>query len=240
MGGKYFEGLKNPPVSHFAVSPELEKVLSGLEMNFLVSKYHTLRDKDKKEVIIYALHYGLTEAERLGWGYPRERRLDRNYFIQRPFNFNKAIHQFLVQRQTIRCPECQASFGLDEQKSLDRYGWLCPECKIGTCEVVNLSDDMSAEITALDSATMLPPVELEILGTLDEEQREMRAGEIAALIDVDYRLVGHRTSKLRDAGLVQKEEVGGYMRNKITAHAQALYFVAENAPTEDSEADPDD
>jgi hypothetical protein len=34
VGGTYFQGLTNPPVSHFAVSPKLEKVLSSLELNF--------------------------------------------------------------------------------------------------------------------------------------------------------------------------------------------------------------
>jgi DNA-binding transcriptional ArsR family regulator len=234
VGGDYFKGLKNPPVSHFAVSPSLEKVLAGLEMNFLISKYHTLRDKDRKEVVIYALHYGLTESERLGWGYPRERRLDRNYFIQRTFNFNTAIHHFLGQRQTIRCPQCHTSFGLEEQKSLERYGWLCPECRDGICEIVSLSDDIQAEMAALDRATMLKPMDLEILGTLHEEGREMRAGEIAKLIDTDYRLVGHRTSRLRDSDLVRKAEVGGHMRNSLTTKAHQVYFGEEADPREDS------
>jgi DNA-binding transcriptional ArsR family regulator len=225
VGGEYFKGLRNPPVSHFAVSPSLEKILSGLEMNFLVSKYHTLRDKDTKEVSIYALHYGLTEAERLGWGYPRERRLDRNYFIQRCFNFNSTVHQFLAKRQTIRCGECHASFSLDDRKSFELFQWQCPECKVGTCSIVNLSEELSTYLAALDRDIMLEPVELEILNTLDEEQRPMRAGEIAGLIDVKYQLVGRRTSKLRESGLVRKDdELDGHMRSSITPKAQGVYF----------------
>lgn len=234
VGGEYFKGLRNPPVSHFAVNPSMEKVLSSLEMNFLISKYHTLRDKDRKEVSIYALHYGLTETERLGWGYPRERRLDRNYFIQRCFNFNAAIHQFLAKRQTIRCPECEASFGLDEQKSLERYGMLCPECRSGTCEVINLGERLSADIMTLDREIMLEPVELEILSTLEEEQRPMRAGEIAALIDVKYQLVGRRTSKLRESGWVKKRELSGHMRSTITPKARAVYF-DQDGPVQDDD-----
>jgi hypothetical protein len=227
IGGDYFKGLRNPPVSHFAISPSLEPVLASLEMNFLVSKYHSLRDKDRREVSVYALHYGLTEAERLGWGNPRERRLDRNYFIQRAFNFNSTIHQFLSKRQTIRCPECHASFGMEEQRSLERYDWLCPECRTGRCEVVNVSDSIAYQLGDLDEAVMLPPVELDILSTLELEQRAMRAGEIAALIDVDYRWVGRKTSQLRDAGLVRKEDVTGVMRNSITPKAEAIYFGGE-------------
>lgn len=224
IGGEYFKGLRNPPVSHFAVSPSLEAVLASLEMNFLLSKYHSLRDKDRNEVSIYALHYGLTEAERLGWGNPRERRVDRNYFIQRSFNFSATIHQFLSKRQTIRCPDCHASFGIDEQKNLERYDWLCPECRSGTCAIVNVGDSISVQLEDLDKAIMLPLIDLDILSTLEQEQRSMRAGEIAALIDTDYRWVGRKTSKLRDSGLVKKEEINGAMRNSITHKAESVYF----------------
>ena len=57
VGGKYFEGLTNPPVSHFAVNPSMEKLLSALELNFLVTKYHEMRDKSAKDVSVYAFFY---------------------------------------------------------------------------------------------------------------------------------------------------------------------------------------
>ena len=233
IGGDYFRTLRNPPVSHFAVTPALEPILSSLEMNFLISKYHTLRDKDGAEVSIFALHYGLTEAERLGWGYPRERRLDRNYFIQRCFNFNTSLHQFLAKRQTIRCPDCHASFGLDEQKGIERYGWLCPECKVGKCELVSISDGIRSDIEALDTAVMLEAVELDILSTLEEEDRSMRAGEIAALIDVKYQLVGRRTGKLQESGLVLKADMDGHVQSTITPKARAVYFNTDGSKISD-------
>lgn len=54
-GGKYFEGLTNPPVSHFAVTPSMEKLLSALELNFLVTKYHEMRDKSGKDVSVFVV-----------------------------------------------------------------------------------------------------------------------------------------------------------------------------------------
>jgi hypothetical protein len=95
IGGRYFDGLTNPPVSHFAVTPSMEKLLSALELNFLVTKYHEMRDKSGKDVSVFAFFYGLCEAERLPWGYPKSRRDDRSYFVQRCFNFNAAIQHFL-------------------------------------------------------------------------------------------------------------------------------------------------
>jgi hypothetical protein len=73
VGGTYFQGLNNPPASHFAVSPSLERVFSSLELNFLLTKYHDMRDKDGNDVSIYAFFYGLCESERIPWGYPRGR-----------------------------------------------------------------------------------------------------------------------------------------------------------------------
>jgi hypothetical protein len=224
IGGKYFEGLTNPPVSHFAVNPSMEKILSALELNFLVTKYHEMRDKGGKDVSIYAFFYGLSEAERFPWGYPRGRRDDRSYFVQRCFNYNAAIQQFLSKNQTIRCENCAACFGMEKRETIEFYKWRCPECHLGTCSIVSLGDDFKREMDTLSKVTMLPPVELEILETLNEEGVPMRAGEIATLVDATYQLVGHRTSKLHEEGLVQKTSKDNVNRSIITDKARQRYF----------------
>lgn len=234
VGGKYFEGLTNPPVSHFAVSPSMEKLLSALELNFLVTKYHEMRDKSGKDVSVYAFFYGLCEAERFPWGYPKGRRDDRSYFVQRCFNYNAAIQQFLSKSQTIRCDSCGACFGMEKREMIEFYKWRCPECQQGTCAVISLGEDFKREVEALTKDTMLPPVELEILEALNEEGGPMRAGEIAALIDTTHQLVGHRTSKLHETGLVNKTLSGSVNRSTITSKARHLYFGApEGVPLED-------
>ncbi len=98
--------------------------------------------------------------------------------------------------------------------------------------MVNLGEDFKADLENLNQEIMLEPVELEILSTLEEEARQMRAGEIAALIDVTHQLVGKRTTKLRDAGLVQKALVDGHMKSQITPRAKDLYFVSWLQSTE--------
>ena len=73
---------------------------------------------------------------------------------------------------------------------------------------------------------MLEPVELDILSTLNAENKEMRAGEISVLIDVTYQLVGKRTSKLQESGLVNKERnpEDKKTRSTITGRAKSTYF----------------
>lgn len=224
VGGTYFKEITNPPVSHFIVSPELEPAFRSLEANFIVSKYKSTRDKNGKPVTVVALFMGLTESERLAWGYPPGRQF-RNYFVQRCFDYSDAIHEFMESTQTIRCSTCGTCFPLSQKASIELYKWSCPECREGVCSLVQISGDFADEVSKYKESDRLERIELEILGILHNESKEMLAGEISRLIDTTYQLVGRRTSKLNDLGLVQKER-GSDDRNRsqITKRAENLYF----------------
>jgi len=226
VGGNYFVALQGiPPTSHFTVHPELEEVFSSLESNFFVSRYKKLRDKEGRDVIAYALFLGLCESERMTWGYPDGRPF-RHYFQQRCFEYTRAVHLFLSRNKTIKCGSCGCCHPMELKESLALYKWRCPECNEGVCAVTNLSDDFEEEIDALDKGIMLEPIELEIVSILHEENRRMRAGEISALIDTTHQLVGRRTSKLQEMGLISKErdERDGRMKSVITERCEITYF----------------
>ena len=113
---------------------------------------------------------------------------------------------------------------------IEFYKWRCSECQTGTCSIVSLSDDFQHEMETLHKDTMLPPIELGILETLNEEGFSMRAGEIATLVDATYQLVGHRTSKLHEMGLVEKNNRDGVARSTITDKARHRYFGVKASP----------
>ena len=225
IGGTYFRDLGNPPTSHFVVQPSLEPLFRSLEANFLITRYKDTRDKNGNPVIVYALNYGITETHRMSWGYPPGRDY-RNYFVQRCFDYSRAIQEFLSQKQTIRCDNCGNCFPMEKQESFELFNWLCPECKQGSCRIVILAADFRAEYSQLVKATMLDPIELDILGVLHEEGSRMRAGEISVLLNVTYQLVGRRTAKLDEMGLVTKERSlsDNHMRSRITSRAENTYF----------------
>lgn len=225
LGGSYFEDLSNPPTSHFVIQPSLEPLFRSLESNFLVSKYKDTRDKNGAPVIVYALYYGITEMHRMSWGYPPGREY-RNYFVQRCFDYSRAIQEFLARKQTIRCDHCGTCFPMEKQDSFELFKWQCPECKDGVCHIVVLAEEFREEYDQLKKDMMLQPVELDILSTLNDEKIQMRAGEISALLDVTYQLVGRRTSKMQEMGLVNKKRgaADGHMRNTISERAVATYF----------------
>lgn len=225
IGGSYFSALKNAPTSHFIVDPELEGALASLESNFLLSRYKKIRDKNGQPVLVFALFYGLCESERVAWGYPSGREF-RNYFVQRCFEFTRALTTFLSTRQTIRCAQCGSSYGLDKKEMFETFKWSCPECRgVGSCKIFSLADDFRKEVAALDTKLMLEPIELRILECLEDESRPMRAGEIAPLIDATHQLVGRRTSKLNEQGLVEKKkDMTGHSINTMTERARSTYF----------------
>lgn len=183
-----------------------------------------MRAKDNREVIAYSLFLGLCESERMSWGYP-EGRPFRHYFQQRCFEYTRAVHQFLSSNQTIRCNTCGMCHSMDNREKFEFFKWRCPDCQEGVCSVANLSDDFREEVALLDKDIMLEPIELDIISALNEEQRDMRAGEISALIDTTHQMVGRRTSKLKEMGLVDKEPDGeGRIRSSLTSRCEATYF----------------
>ena len=225
IGGTYFNELSSPPVSHFLVSSSLVDVFSSLEANFFLSRYKDTRDKNGKAATVFALSMGLIELERLSWGYPEGRQY-RNYFVQRCFDYNILVHNFLTQNKTIRCDSCRASFSMEQKDHFEFFKWLCPECKEGNCSITNLAGDLERLTEIAVEEVQLEPVELEILETLQNEDRELAAGEISATIDTTYQLVGRRTSKLRDKGLVVKErdDKDDRMKSSISQQARETYF----------------
>lgn len=224
IGGTYFTPLKNPPTSHFTVDPRLEGALASLEANFLLSRYKKMRDKNGQQTLVFSLFYGLCEAEKISWGTPSGREF-RGYFVQRCFEFTRALTTFLSTRETIRCSNCESSFSLDKREMFETYKWACPECKVGICKIFSLANEFKNEVAALDQKLMLDPIELRILECLEDNGASMRAGEIAALIDATHQLVGRRTKKLNDQGLLEKRKTAAnYSINTITERASNLYF----------------
>lgn len=231
VGGKFFSDIANPPTSHFIITPNFSDFFDSLESNFLLSKYKNTRDKNGQLVTVYALFFGLVESERMNWGYPAGREY-RNYFVQRCFDYTRATHHYLSNNQTIECDNCRTCYPLDKRDSFEMFHWKCPSCQIGECSVVYIADNFKDEFTELNKDIMLDPIELEILSVLNTEKRLMRAGEISDLIDSTHQMVGRRTSKLQDLGLVEKQrDYQDKTVSKITIRAENLYFKDLNIET---------
>lgn len=214
-----------PPTSHFHVISEYEPILSSLELNFFLTKYYEMKDRDGKEVSVYALNYGLCQQESINFGRPRDKREYRLYYVERIFDYSPIVKSYLSMNQEITCDSCGEKQEATALPFLQKYGMLCPECKKGTCKVVNLSKKYGDLIVEVSQDSLLPRTELGILKTLHDERANMFAKQIAAELDCSYQLVGKRGRNLSDRQLVERaENDAGRRIFLITKQAQEIYF----------------
>jgi predicted transcriptional regulator len=214
-----------PPTSHFHIVSEFEGLLSTLELNFFLTKYYEMRDRDGRKVSIFALNYGLCQKSSIAFGRPTGRYEYRLYYIERIFDYTPILEEYLKVNQEIICNSCKHIFPASDLPALQKYHMGCPECAEGTCQVVNLSKKYEAILKSIDPELLLPRAELGILQTLRTEKRRLFAAEIAADLDCSYQLVGKRGKNLADRGLVERtENEQGRRQFGLTKAAETNYF----------------
>lgn len=213
-----------PPTSHFHVLTEFDQLLSTLELNFFLTKYFEMKDRDGRKVSVFALNFGLCEKHSVEFGRPAGKREYRLYFVERIFDYTSIIKKYLEQNQEIKCEECGSIHGLDKLESLKLYNMSCPTCRTGTCVVTNLSKRYETILKVIQPELLLPATELGILETLFNEKRELAAAEIAADLDCSYQLVGKRGKIMEGKGLVDRLMERNRRKFRLTSNARDEYF----------------
>lgn len=187
---------KEPYSSHFHFDPRYEEFLKTLELNFFITKYNDLSDKSGIPVSIYALNFGLCQKENINWGKPKGSKY-RKYFIERPFNYNKVISDFLQNSKIIFCsnPDCNKQFNEEHIPHLEFNNYKCNSC---SSEVItqNLDHNIREAIENIDSTQMLPLEEIKILQDLKYSEQPKFARDISQEIDYSKQMVSHRAKKL--------------------------------------------
>lgn len=211
------------PTSHFHVVRELEGLLSTLELNFFLTKYTDMKDKDGRSVSLYALNFGMCTKYQIGFGRPEGDREFRYYYAERVFDYSPLLKRFIEKNQEIKCEKCKAEFELDKLPSIKMFGMLCPSCKKGHCRVTNLSRRYETVLNEIRPELLLPETELGILETLYVDDY-LAASEIAGELDCSYQLIGKRGKIMADRGLVKRPMRDGRRRFSLTQLARQDYF----------------
>ena len=217
--------INEPFSSHFHFDPRFEEFLKTLELNFFISKYNDLSDKDGTPVSIYSLNYGLCKKENIFWGKPKGAKY-RKYFIERPFNYNKLITEFLSNAKRIICTniDCQKQFDIQDLKFLEFNNFKCNTCHSNVI-IETLAEDVINLIGKIDTSKMLPLPEVKILQELQHSDEELYAKEIAQEVDYSGQLIGWRAKKLDEKHeLVKREkEEGKPYKYKLTAKGKEFF-----------------
>ena len=211
------------PTSHFHVVREFESLLSTLELNFFLTKYTDMKDKDGRSVSLFALNFGLCNKYQIGFGRPDGDREFRYYYAERVFDYSSLLRRYLERNQEIKCDACGAEFDLEALPSIKMFGMLCPTCKGGTCKVSNLSRRYETVLNEVKTELLLPATELGIMDTLFVDDN-LAASEIAGELDCSYQLIGKRAKIMADRGLVKRRMEFGRRRFSLTLRARHDYF----------------
>lgn len=213
-----------PPTSHFHVVSDLDDLLSTLELNFFLTKYFEMKDRDGRAVSVYALNYGLCNRYSIEFGRPTGKREYRLYFVERIFDFTPILKSYLQNNQEIKCDKCNEVYGMDKLSSLSMFEMLCPKCRRGTCKVINLSKRYGAVLDSIRSELLLPQIELGTIETLHNAQRDLYAQEIAEELDCSYQLVGRRSKILEERGLIDRIKLENRRVYRLRDEAIKDYF----------------
>lgn len=213
------------PSSHFHCISEYDSILSTLELNFFLTKFYEMKDRDGRDVSVYALHYGLCQQQSIAYGRPREKREHRLYFVERIFDYSAIITSYIAINQEIACDQCGSKYGNDMLNTLAAYNMLCPKCRIGQCKIVNLSKKYENLVRSVSGEILLPRTDLGILKALHDSREKMFAKEIASELDCSYQLIGKRGKYLQERQLIRREEnQQGRRTFAIDKTADDIYF----------------
>lgn len=213
-----------PPTSHFHVPQVFDTILSTLELNFFLTKYYVMSDRDGRRVSVYSFNYGLCQKYSIEFGRPGDHREYRLYFVERIFDYGPILQEYIASNQEIRCDHCHKIYDNEALTALRLYNMLCPNCQGGVCQVTNISRKYEHLLRNVDDQSLLPATELGILQTLRGQTSAMFAGEIAGELDVSPQLVGWRGKRLAERDLIERRMVKGRRELGMTDLAKRIYF----------------
>jgi len=213
-----------PFASHFHFIPELEKFLNTLELNYFISKYTEMSDKDGKLVSIYCINYGLAVKNNLMWGKPKGSK-HRKYFIERPFNFNPLIKEFLASSKRTHCvnPECNQTFTQDQIPLLEFTNYTCNKCH---CKVISesIADNIQNELKQIENKDLLPQTDINIIMELASQDKPLIAREIAEELDLSSQSIGQKNKMLDlKKGLIKRNKHVNPFSYELTELAKNMY-----------------
>jgi predicted transcriptional regulator len=225
-----------PYTSHFHFATELEKFLKTLELNFFISKYTEMSDKDGQNSSIFCLNYGLAQKHNLLWGKPKGTK-HRKYFIERPFNFNVLLKEFLSTSKSIHCSneDCNQIFAQEQIPLLEFSGYKCNKCQFPVI-IEPISVDIKTELIQIKQENLLNPSDIEIVMELAKQSDAVSAKEIAEELDISSHSIGQRSRNLDlRKGLVKRHDTTP-KTYELTEAAKSIYSLDSENPSTNAES----
>lgn len=212
--------------SHFYINYNLESFLKTLELNFFITKYLELSDRDGQKSSIYAINFGLANKENIGWGKPDGTEF-RKYFINRQFDFNSLITSFLNDSSTIHCSNerCKYVYEQDELPTLEKFEMRCMKCGCANSVVqTKVLVELEKELASINLDSLLNSSEVDIIYTLLSKNKPLYAKDIAGEVDLTSKSVGQKNRYLDEQkGLIERQDTPQGKLYTLSDKARTFY-----------------
>jgi len=201
---KIFEkySTNTAPSNYLYLVEENENILKTLEFNFFITKYSKQKDKDGKDISIFSLNYGLCIKNNILF----DKESDRKFRIERIFDFNKLINEWMNSSKELICTNCSSKYPLEQKDVFIKYNIPCTKCQ-GKVMLRPLIDSIKKE--KIEKNIKIPKKEFEILNALNS-QLELRAKELGDDLDRTHQSITHsisgQNSKIKKYNLIDRIE----------------------------------
>lgn len=214
--------INNAPTSFFYVSPDYEKLLESLELNFFITKYSEQNGQDGNKKSFYWINYGACEDEKIIFGKGNSHK----YIVQRRFDYTQKIHEYINNLKFLECSNCGATYQLEKEESLKMFDMLCPNCKQGYCSKKTVDIVLPKKIR---EENLLSSFEYNLLNILRVNERPLFASLIAADMDCYYQKISRKSISLKNKGLLIVEENNYDKKYNTKYGVRNYYYLTEKA-----------
>ncbi len=201
-----FEGYttNTAPSNYLFVSEDIENILKTLEFNFFITKYSKQKDKDNSLISVFSLNYGLCVDNNIIF----DEKSDRKFRIQRVFDYNKIVTDWMDNSKTLICSKCEKVYPIEQKDIFLKHNFPCPNCqgKVYLKEIIN-----EKEKEKMDHNIKIPKKEFEILNSLNNKS-PLTSSELGLELDRAYQSINHsigRNGKIKSYEFIARYEEKG-------------------------------
>jgi len=175
------------PSNYLYVAEEMEDILKTLEFNFFITKYSQQKDKDGENINIFSLNYGLCIDNNIIF----DEKSDRKYRIERIFDFNKLVADWMKDSKELICLSCGKKYDIAQKDVFITHHIRCQNCS-GEVVLSPIVNNFHKEI--IEKNVRVPHKEYEILNSLNNKE-ELTATELGDELDRAYQSINHSIGK---------------------------------------------
>jgi len=190
------------PSNYIHITEDKENILKTLEFNFFITKYSKQQNKNSEESSVFSLNYGLCMKNNIIF----DNGSDRKFRIERTFDCNKLIDEWMNNSKELICSNCNTKYPLEQKDVFIKFNMLCTNCQGKVVLRPVVTSDIEQQI---DSRVKIPQKEYDILNALNNKSN-LRAKELGDELDRTHQSITHsissKNSKIKKYSFILREE----------------------------------